>query len=402
MTCVNKIDHAKVNAYIDGNTAIRQSPFPFAPLNGESDLLSHGHSIADARKSDMQTFIPLIAPKKLRQAIPMSQVARETVLSGREAIQNILEKKDSRLLVVMGPCSIHDEDAALEYAGRLSILREEVRDTLFIVMRVYFEKPRTTVGWKGLINDPYLDGTCDMTVGLMKARELLLRINEMGIPVATEMLEPTTPQYIGDLVSWSAIGARTTESQTHREVASGLSMPVGFKNSTDGSLSAALNAIQAARMSHSFPGIDSDGHTAIVRSSGNPHGHIVMRGGKQPNYDPVSLAEARTRLREKDLPEVIMVDCSHGNSGKRHQIQNFVWKNIIEQRIRGNDSLVGMMLESNLHEGNQKFSQDAACLRYGVSITDACISWETTETLIRYADQKLAQHAEQKGASWQN
>ncbi len=337
----------------------------------------------------VEEFIPMIAPKALKAEIPVTEKAAQTVTRAREGIQKILQKEDKRLLVVVGPCSIHDEKAALEYAKRLNILREKVAETLLVVMRVYFEKPRTTVGWKGLINDPYLDGSCDIMTGLRNARKLLLEINEMGLPASTEMLDPITPQYIAGLISWVAIGARTTESQTHREMASGLSMPVGFKNCTDGSLMAALNAMEASRSPQSFLGVDPDGNSCIVKTVGNPWGHVVMRGGDRPNYDPVSIEDARSRLAQKNLPEAIMVDCSHANSGKKHQGQSFVWKNIVDQRIEGNDALIGMMLESNLHEGNQKIPADLSCLEYGVSVTDECISWDTTEKLLLSANEQL-------------
>ena len=292
--------------------------------------------------------------------------------------------------MIVGPCSIHDEKAAYEYAEKLKKLRDEVSEALLVVMRVYFEKPRTSVGWKGLINDPQLDGTCDITDGVRKARRILLQINEIGVPAATEFLETITPQYVADLVSWSCIGARTTESQTHREMASGLSMSVGFKNGTDGKLSAAINAIVAAKTPQSFLGIDQNGHTCVVKTGGNPWAHIVLRGGSQPNYDQISIEQARLKLIEKNLLENIMVDCSHGNSMKKYQGQAIVWRNVIDQYIAGNDSLIGLMLESNLFEGNQKFSGDLSSLKYGVSITDECISWETTENLLLSAAEKLA------------
>jgi 3-deoxy-7-phosphoheptulonate synthase len=257
-------------------------------------------------------------------------------------------------------------------------------------MRVYFEKPRTSVGWKGLINDPRLDGSCDIMEGLQKARRILLKINEIGVPAATEFLETITPQYLADLVSWACIGARTTESQTHREMASGLSMPVGFKNGTDGNLSAAINAVLAANTAQSFLGINQKGQTCIVQTAGNPWTHIVLRGGRRPNYDPISIEEARLKLIEKKLPEAIMVDCSHGNSMKKFQGQAMAWRNVIDQYIAGNDAIIGLMLESNLYEGNQKFSGDLAALQYGVSITDECISWGTTEHLLLTAAEKLA------------
>jgi 3-deoxy-7-phosphoheptulonate synthase len=277
----------------------------------------------------------------------------------------------------------------MEYAEKLQKINQEMKDTLLIVMRVYFEKPRTTVGWKGLINDPDRNETNNIENGLIRARKLLLAITELGLPVATEMLDPIIPQYTAGLISWVAIGARTTESQTHREMASGLSMPVGFKNGTDGSLDVAINAMKASGSSQSFLGIDQAGYTSVVKTLGNPWGHVVLRGGTHPNYDPVSIENARKRLNKEDLLDAIMVDCSHANSGKKHQGQSFVWKNVIDQRLEGNDALIGMMLESNLFEGNQKNSENDANLKYGVSITDECISWETTENLLRHADEKL-------------
>ena len=331
----------------------------------------------------------LMEPNMLKQELAISSAAHATVLSGRDAVEKILNKEDKRLLVIVGPCSIHDEKAAYEYAEKLKKLRDEVSEALLVVMRVYFEKPRTSVGWKGLINDPQLDGTCDITDGVRKARRILLQINEIGVPAATEFLETITPQYVADLVSWSCIGARTTESQTHREMASGLSMSVGFKNGTDGKLSAAINAIVAAKTPQSFLGIDQNGHTCVVKTGGNPWAHIVLRGGSQPNYDQISIEQARLKLIEKNLLENIMVDCSHGNSMKKYQGQAIVWRNVIDQYIAGNDSLIGLMLESNLFEGNQKFSGDLSSLKYGVSITDECISWETTENLLLSAAEKL-------------
>ena len=335
-------------------------------------------------------YCKLQEPRVLKKEIPVSKAAFGTVVSGRADVQNILAKKDKRMLVVVGPCSIHDENAAIEYAEKLNVLRKKVDKTLLVVMRVYFEKPRTTVGWKGLINDPQLDGTCNITDGLRKARKILLQIAEMGLPAGTEMLEMVTPQYVADLVSWSAIGARTTESQTHREMASGLSMPVGFKNSTDGSLAGAVNAMVAARAPQSFLGIDQDGTTSIVKTSGNPWCHLVLRGGQRPNYDPVSIEDGGLKLKERNLPATMMVDCSHANSGKKFQRQEHVFKDIVEQRLDGDESLIGMMLESNLFEGNQRFSEDLSALDYGVSITDACISLETTEKLLLSANEKLA------------
>jgi len=334
-------------------------------------------------------YTPLTAPMVMKAELPITEAANKTVVFGRDGIERFLRREDKRLWAIVGPCSSHDEDSALEYAERLNALRKKVEKTLFVVMRVYFENPRTSVGWKGLINDPYMDGSCDIQTGLRRARKLLLQINAMGLPSATELLETITPQYVDDLLSWAAIGARTTESQTHREMASGLSMAVGFKNATDGNLSTAINAMVAARAPQSFLGIDQDGQTCIVNTNGNQTGHVVLRGGRRPNYDPLSIEETRLELAGKNLPEGVMVDCSHANSKKKYQGQAIVWKNIVDQYINGNDAIIGMMLESHLFEGNQKFSSDLSDLKYGVSITDECISWETTEQLIRHAHEKL-------------
>jgi len=334
-------------------------------------------------------YVRLPQPERLKHELPMGRASHETVTAARRQIESILLKKDPRLLLIVGPCSIHDENAALEYAGRLRELRLKVQDAFCVVMRVYFEKPRTSVGWKGLINDPNLDGSCDITAGLQKARRLLLQITAMGVPAGTEFLETTTPQYVADLVSWSAIGARTTESQSHREMASGLSMPVGFKNGTDGSLSSAINAVAAAATPQSFLGIDQTGRTCVVQTTGNPWGHVVLRGGRRPNYDPISIEEARLKLIEKNLPPAVMVDCSHGNCRKKYQGQAIVFKSVIDQYIAGNEALVGLMLESNLHAGNQKFQPHLGSLDYGLSITDECIAWETTEQLLLCGRDKL-------------
>src|SRR6266852_9967489 len=280
---------------------------------------------------------PLVAPRALKEELPVDEMLAETVVNARETVRRILNGRDSRLLCVVGPCSIHDPEAALDYAGRLVELSRRLEERLFIVMRVYFEKPRTTVGWKGLINDPHMDDSCDMQEGLRIARRLLLDINRLGLPAGTEMLDPITPQYIADLISWAAIGARTTESQTHREMASGLSMPVGFKNGTDGSLQIALDAMVSARTPHSFLGIDQEGVTSIIRTTGNPVGHMVLRGGRtRTNYDAASLREAEAKLRESHLPPVLMVDCSHANSGKQHARQEDVWRSAVAQRTAGN------------------------------------------------------------------
>ena len=294
------------------------------------------------------------------------------------------------MLVVIGPWSSHDEKSALEYATRLSKLQKEFADRMEIVMRVYFEKPRTTIGWKGLINDPHLDGSQDIETGLKVARRLLMQINGMDLPAATEFLDPIVPQYIADLITWAAIGARTTESQTHREMASGLSMPVGLKNSTDGSLQVAIDAMAATRHPLSFLGLNEAGETAIVRTSGNPDAHVVLRGGRaMTNYDAVSIRTAEEKLVSEKLPPILMVDCSHANSSKQFAKQEDVWHSVIEQRLGGTKSLIGLMVESHLSEGNQPIPKDLALLRYGVSITDSCIGWETTERMLRWGYEAL-------------
>jgi 3-deoxy-7-phosphoheptulonate synthase len=340
----------------------------------------------------VKEVVRLLTPRALKAELPMTEAANQTVVASRERVNNILEQKDPRLLVVVGPCSIHDTNAALEYGTRLNALRQELAARMEIVMRVYFEKPRSTIGWKGLINDPHLDGTYDMETGLKRARRLLLDLTAMGLPTATEVLDPIIVQYIDDLVTWAAIGARTIESQTHREMASGLSMPVGFKNGTDGSLQIAVDAMHSARTPHSFLGIDQDGVTSIIRTTGNPTGHIVLRGGRShPNYDAESIRQTEATLTQAGLPPVLMVDCSHANSGKQPARQEEVWRSIIEQRVAGTRSVIGAMVESNLWEGNQPFPRNPSELRYGVSITDACISWETTERFLRWGFQTLSQ-----------
>ncbi|HYG25218.1 MAG TPA: 3-deoxy-7-phosphoheptulonate synthase [Verrucomicrobiae bacterium] len=339
----------------------------------------------------VKEIVRLSAPRELKAEFPITAMASATVARGREAVTRILEQQDARLLVVVGPCSIHDTTGALEYARKLAALRNEFSTQMEIVMRVYFEKPRTTIGWKGLINDPRLDNSQDIISGLKIARRLLLDVADLGLPAATEFLDPIIPQYIADLIAWAAIGARTTESQTHRELASGLSMPVGFKNATDGSLQTAVDAMYSARTSHSFLGIDQEGFTSIVRTTGNPDGHVVLRGGRlQTNYDAKSIADAEAKLSQSKLRPVLMVDCSHANSGKQPARQEDVWRSIIEQRIGGTRSLIGAMIESYLQEGAQPIPTNAADLRYGVSITDPCISWETTERLLRWGFEKLA------------
>ena len=343
------------------------------------------------RISDLRVITnrPLLAPRELKHALPISESAAATVVRGRNDVQRILRCQDPRLLVVVGPCSIHDPNAAMEYARRLATLAPEVSDQLELVMRVYFEKPRTTIGWKGLINDPHIDGSYDVESGLRTARRLLMGINELGLPAASEFLDPVVPQYIADLVSWAAIGARTTESQTHREMASGLSMPVGFKNGTDGSLQIAIDAMLSSRHPHHFLGIDEMGAVSVVQTTGNEDGHVVLRGGRaRTNYDSASIAEAAASLAKAGLPPALMVDCSHANSGKLHSRQEEVWQNLIAQRLEGNTAIIGVMLESHLHEGSQPL-KDPKNLQYGISITDACLGWEVTERMLRQGAELL-------------
>ncbi len=330
----------------------------------------------------------LITPAELKREIPLSEKAREVISQGRTEIENILERKDHRVIVVVGPCSIHDLKAAQEYAVRLKALAEKVSDTLLIVMRVYFEKPRTTTGWKGLINDPFMNDSFKITDGLHIGRQLLHDILEIGLPTATEALDPISPQYMQDLIAWSAIGARTTESQTHREMASGLSSSVGFKNGTDGSLTVAINALQSVASPHRFLGINSDGNVSVVTTKGNPYAHVVLRGGNgKPNYDSVSVSICEQELKAAEIAPNIMVDCSHANSNKDHNLQPLVLDNVTNQILEGNKSIIGVMIESHLNGGNQKLSSNADEMAYGVSVTDACIDWETTETsLISMAD----------------
>jgi 3-deoxy-7-phosphoheptulonate synthase len=332
--------------------------------------------------------VVLITPAELKREIPLSDKAREVISEGRKNIENILERKDHRLMVVVGPCSIHDLKAAHDYANRLKALEEKVGDTLLIVMRVYFEKPRTTTGWKGLINDPFMNDSFKITDGLHIGRQLLHDILEIGLPTATEALDPISPQYLQDLIAWSAIGARTTESQTHREMASGLSSSIGFKNGTDGSLTVAINALQSVSSPHRFLGINSDGNVSIVTTKGNPYAHVVLRGGNgKPNYDSVSVSICEQELVAAGIDANIMVDCSHANSNKDHNLQPLVLDNVANQIVEGNKSIIGVMLESNINAGNQKLSSNPDDMDYGVSVTDACIDWETTErTLTSMAD----------------
>ena len=349
-------------------------------LNDDIFAVKRMEQLHDLRVS---RIIRLSSPKALKERLQVNDKVAGTIISGRRAVENILTGKDSRMLVIVGPCSIHDMDSALEYAARLSSLHTELQRDLYIMMRVYFEKPRTTIGWKGFINDPHLDDTYDIEHGLFHARKLLLEINEMGLPAATEFLDPISPQYVADVVSWAAIGARTIESQTHRQMASGLSMPVGFKNSTDGRLNVAVDAIRSAMHPHSFLGIDQEGHSSVITTKGNPFGHLVLRGGDNPNYDSKSISAAESLIEKAGLQQSLLVDCSHANSGKKHQQQLKVWGDVLKQKVDGNKSIAGVMIESNICEGNQPFPEDPEKLRYGVSITDECISWEDTERMLR-------------------
>lgn len=332
----------------------------------------------------------LPTPAEVKADLPLSQKGADTVLTGRSTIRNILNRTDHRLFIVVGPCSIHDLDAAREYADKLKNLADKVSDSIYIVMRVYFEKPRTSVGWKGLINDPYMDDSFHIEKGLHMARQILMELAEKGIPTATEALDPITPQYLSDLITWSAIGARTTESQTHREMASGLSTPVGFKNGTDGSLSVAINALHSVSQPHHFLGIDQNGQCAVFHTRGNDCGHVVLRGGgEKPNYDADSIRVCEQSLKEARLAPNLVVDCSHGNSMKDYKRQGEVVENCVDQIVNGNKSIIGFMLESNLFEGKQTVTEDLSLLKYGVSVTDGCIGWDETEELITHIHERL-------------
>jgi 3-deoxy-7-phosphoheptulonate synthase len=336
----------------------------------------------------------MATPTEIKARVPLTELAAKSVLSGRRALMDILERKDPRLFVVVGPCSIHDPEAGLDYARRLLTLAAEVRETLCVVMRVYFEKPRTTTGWKGFINDPRMDDSFHIEEGMERGRRFLKDVAELGLPAATEALDPIAPQYYGDLVSWTAIGARTVESQTHREMASGLSTPVGFKNGTDGSVKvavdAAVNGILSASHAHSFLGLNENGVSAVIRTRGNAHGHLVLRGGGgRPNYDTVSIALAEQALAKAKLPGNVVVDCSHANSNKKPELQPLVMRDVVHQVREGNRSVVGLMIESFLEAGNQPIPADLSKLRYGCSVTDACVDWKTTEDMLRQAHEIL-------------
>lgn len=330
-----------------------------------------------------------ISPQELRHEYPVSDKSSETVFTSRKIVTDIIEGRDKRFLAITGPCSIHDENAALEYAERLNKLREKYEDRLYIIMRVYFEKPRTTVGWRGLIIDPDLDGSYNINKGLRKARRILCKITEMGLPTATEVLDPIIPQYIADLLSWAAVGARTTESQTHRNMVSGLSMPVGFKNGTDGSVEKAINAIQSARSPHSFLGIDDDGRTCILSTAGNEATNLILRGGHiGPNYYEETVEDAEELFEKNNIHASMVVDCSHANSGKKHHKQFRVLRSVIEQRKR-HPAINGVMIESNLFEGSQSIPADIKQLAYGVSITDECVGWDITEQMMDFSWKEL-------------
>lgn len=334
--------------------------------------------------SNVTSFRDMPSPEALHKSIPISDAAADAVIAGREALRNILDRKDPRLFVVVGPCSIHDPIAGLDYARRLQTLQDEVKDVMLLVMRVYFEKPRTTTGWKGYINDPDMDDSFHVDVGMAKARQFLMDVCELGLPTATEALDPISPQYLGDLLCWTAIGARTTESQTHRELSSGLSTPVGFKNGTDGDISIAINAILSAAHPHSFLGINMQGEVSIVSTVGNPYGHVVLRGGDgRPNYDTVSVSIAEQAMAKAKLAPNIVVDCSHANSYKKPELQPLVMTDVINQIMHGSNALVGVMIESNIVAGNQKIPGDLSQLKYGCSVTDGCVDWATTEKMIR-------------------
>ncbi|MCX7148288.1 MAG: 3-deoxy-7-phosphoheptulonate synthase [Rhodocyclales bacterium] len=343
---------------------------------------------------NIETFEPMPTPEEIHARVPLSEAAAESVLAGRRTLERILDGADPRIFVVVGPCSIHDPVAGLDYAKRLKRLAAEVADTLVLVMRVYFEKPRTSTGWKGYINDPYMDDSFHIEEGMKRAREFLLAVNEVGLPAGTEALDPIAPQYLGDLIAWTAIGARTSESQTHREMSSGLSTPVGFKNGTDGSLDAAVNAIISASSPHNFLGINMQGRSSVVRTAGNRYGHLVLRGGGgRPNYDTVSVALAEAALSRAGLPHNIVVDCSHANSYKKPELQPLVMQDCVNQiraqRSAGHRSIVGLMIESFIEAGNQEIPADLSQLKYGCSVTDACVDWPTTERMIRDADAAL-------------
>ncbi|NMG01071.1 3-deoxy-7-phosphoheptulonate synthase [Aromatoleum toluolicum] len=348
--------------------------------------------VANTENLNIVALDHMPSPEEIKARVPLTEKAAETVLAGRRALNNILDRKDNRIFVVVGPCSIHDPVAGVDYARRLKALADEVSETMLLVMRVYFEKPRTSTGWKGYINDPYMDDSFRIDEGMAKARRFLMDVNEIGLPAGTEALDPIAPQYYGDLISWTAIGARTSESQTHREMSSGLSTPVGFKNATDGDLDVAINAIVSASHPHSFLGINGQGQSAILRTRGNRYGHVVLRGGAgRPNYDTVSISLAEQALAKAKLPQNIVVDCSHANSWKKPDLQPLVMKDVIHQIREGNQSVVGLMIESFIEPGNQPIPADLSQLKYGCSVTDACVGWDDTADMIRKAHAVLSE-----------
>jgi len=357
------------------------------------------HTKDDLNDVHVDSETVLTPPDKFKQKWPMTKSAYRTIQKGRRVVEAILARKDPRLLVIVGPCSIHDVEAAKVYAQRLKKLHDSCKDSLYIVMRVYFEKPRTTVGWKGMINDPLMDDSFQIEEGLKRARQLLLWLAELGLPTATEALDPITPQYLCDMFSWAAIGARTTESQTHRELASGLSMPVGFKNGTDGKLIIAINAMRSASLPHRFLGVNQKGQIVVVKTQGNQFGHMILRGGNDThNYEAKHIKQAELALQEYNLAANIVVDCSHGNANKDHNNQPKVVENLVEQILAGNQSIIGFMLESHLNEGKQTIPNKLSDLKYGVSVTDACINWDSTEQVLRHVRQQLKKHLEHRQA----
>ena len=332
---------------------------------------------------NIESLTVMPSPAEVHAKLPLTEAAAKTIVEGRRTLEAILDRKDPRVFMVVGPCSIHDPVAGIDYAKRLKKLAEQVKDTIYIVMRVYFEKPRTSTGWKGYINDPYMDDSFRIEEGIQKGRDFLLKVNELGLPAATEALDPISPQYLGDLIAWTAIGARTSESQTHREMSSGLSTPVGFKNATDGDMDVAINAIISSSSPHSFLGVNSQGTTSIVRTRGNRYGHVVLRGGGgRPNYDTVSITLAENAIAKAKLPRNLVVDCSHANSYKKPELQPLVLRDCVNQIRSGNQSIVGFMIESNIEAGNQPIPADLSQLKYGCSVTDGCIAWDTTEQVI--------------------
>jgi 3-deoxy-7-phosphoheptulonate synthase len=344
----------------------------------------------DLENTNVTSFAAMPTPDELHAKLPLTDTAHKNVSEARELLRDILDRKDKRLFVVVGPCSIHDPEAGLDYARRLKKLQAKVAGTMVLIMRVYFEKPRTTTGWKGFINDPYMDDSFRVDVGMERARQFLLDVCELGLPTATEALDPISPQYLGDLIAWTAIGARTTESQTHREMASGLSTPVGFKNGTDGDVDIAVNAVVSSSKPHSFLGISEQGSVSIVRTKGNAYGHVVLRGGGgRPNYDSVSVAIAEQAMKKAGLAANLVVDCSHANSYKKPDLQPLVMSDVVQQIRHGNRSLVGVMIESNIIGGNQPIPEDLSKLTYGCSVTDGCIGWDETEEMLRSAHAEL-------------